>query len=369
MREFLARAHVEPALLVARQRGRPLARPADHRDHALARGHLDVEVGEHGIGGAPGWRGKSQRLLWLQARHERLIIVRRAGAAPLVMQPELGQLGRRPGKPLQAQVQGLDVGEDRRILLAGVLEVQRPLDGREVVVLDGHAAHTEPALGFVVGEHVLGPLLVELAAFALEWPNLQQFCRKLVTELEREGRLGAVAPHVQARGRQIGQPQHAPVGHGHSGLGPIGLIAGDAVARVANFEREFLRPAEVHRDGHRRRALAHQTRAKGLFAGHADGEHDAAACAAGLLVGVHARDRREGLARPAELHHDLAHRMAKQPALVLHLAHLQGPPTAAVLLHRIIIGNDQQDRRAWLGSLLPLELRRHKPPGLVLLVA
>jgi len=61
--------------------------------------------------------------------------------------------------------------------------------------------------------------------------------------------------------------------------------------------------------------------------------------------------------------------MAKQPALVLHLAHLQGPPTAAVLLHRIIIGNDQQDRRAWLGSLLPLELRRHKPPGLVLLVA
>ena len=36
-------------------------------------------------------------------------------------------------------VQGADVGQERRIFVAYVLEIKRPFHGREVAVLDAHA--------------------------------------------------------------------------------------------------------------------------------------------------------------------------------------------------------------------------------------
>ena len=69
---------------------------------------------------------------------------------------------------------------------AGVLEVHRPLDGREVGVLDGHAADFQAGLGVGPRQGVLRAVLGKLAALALPRPGRQELAGRLAAVDERE---------------------------------------------------------------------------------------------------------------------------------------------------------------------------------------
>ena len=65
-------------------------------------------------------------------------------------------------------------------------------------------------------------------------------------------------------------------------IGPVGHVAGDAVARVARFEAQFLRPGEVNVHGFRRVRRPQDAAVETPLAVHEDAEDHAAACAARL---------------------------------------------------------------------------------------
>ena len=94
---------------VAQELRRPLSRPADDHNHAFAR-PLQVEVRPDVAAGPAGGRGET---LFLAGRQDRLHGLEVIGPdeRPLVMVQHEVALG----VALEARVQGLDVGEDRRV--------------------------------------------------------------------------------------------------------------------------------------------------------------------------------------------------------------------------------------------------------------
>ena len=86
----------------------------------------------------------------------------------------------------EAGVDGLDVGDDRRVGRSGVLEVQRPFDGGKVAVLDADASHHQPGLRIGIGERVFGSFVVQFARCPLQFPRFQQLGRRLAAVGEGE---------------------------------------------------------------------------------------------------------------------------------------------------------------------------------------
>jgi len=134
---------------------------------ALARQSY-IEVAQVGIGraAAPG----ADPLLHpaIQAVGVGLKIRGRGLRAFVVVQNEFAVLA-----ALKARVQGFDVFENRRRLNAGVLEVKRPLDDGEVLILHAHGAQHQSGLGIRVGQRPLGATVVKAARTAVALPHLQ----------------------------------------------------------------------------------------------------------------------------------------------------------------------------------------------------
>ena len=182
VRQFLARRDAQSIAGVAGEFRRPLARPADGDDHA-ARGRFDVEIRK--LVAARTAAEGGDFLLLAGTEHDRIGPVHVAHAvADRAVQGELAG-----GAALERYVDRLDVGEDRRVLVARVLEIKRPFDGRKIAILDADAAQHQSGLRIGVGERAFRPIVVELPARPLQLPGFQQFRRGLAVVDERERRI------------------------------------------------------------------------------------------------------------------------------------------------------------------------------------
>jgi hypothetical protein len=276
-----------------------------------------------------------------------------------VVQQEIALCG-----AVDRHVDRLDVGEDRRVRRAGVLEVQRPLDRGEIVVRYAHAPHEEARLRVGPRECVLGALVVEFAGVLLGVPRLQQFCRRAAAVREREGRLGGELAAGAFADRQVAQPHGAAVGQDGPRIGPVGLVAGDAVAGVADLQHELRCAVEIRRHGRAGHPLAQHGAAEPLLACGRDGEDDAALAGARLVVAVNAHDGGEGLGRPRQPHYDLARGVAVKAARELGIGDFHGLAVASVLRDTVVIGHNGEARRRGAGFRRALEPRRRPAAGL-----
>ena len=84
-----------------------------------------------------------------QKRLIRLIVGCRAGRRHLMMEKKFRLRRTRSGGPLHWNVERLDVGEDRRVLVARILEIERPLDRGKIVIFDADTADDQARLGSV----------------------------------------------------------------------------------------------------------------------------------------------------------------------------------------------------------------------------
>ncbi len=141
----------------------------------------------------------------------------------------------------EPHVQCLDVLQDRCRLLAGILEVQRPLHGGKIVILDRHAANHEARLGIGINDGPLGSGLIELLGCTLDLPGLEQFRRRPPAVGEGEERFAGLHHRRPERRWQLIEPDRAAVGQRDLRVGPVGLIAIDSVAAVADFQKKRAR--------------------------------------------------------------------------------------------------------------------------------
>ena len=190
MREFLAGGNPQAVRGVARERGRPLPRPADgHHDAAIR--HLQVIVREPPVGRTTAVRRKALTGIRGENLGVRLIAFRRAGVALDAMQHELVALG-----ALEACVQSLDVFKNRRVVLAAVLEINRPLDCRVVGVIHRDTLNHQSRFRIGPREGVSRAVGVELLALDFFRPLRQQLVRRLPAVDKGERQLGLLAEQM-----------------------------------------------------------------------------------------------------------------------------------------------------------------------------
>ena len=186
MGQLLPGADTEPRCALALEFGRPLAGPADGENHP-PRSPLEIEIRQVGVRRPPA--GSTDPLLG--AGGERSLqrpVIRTVGRrTDRVAEQELGI---RPALP--RRVERLDVLQDRGLRLAGVLEGQEPLGGREVVVLDRLAADDQPGSRIGPRSQMAGPLLVEFLNLAVLPPGGEKLGRWLAVVDKRERRAGLV---------------------------------------------------------------------------------------------------------------------------------------------------------------------------------
>ena len=84
-------------------------------------------------------------------------------------------------------VQSLDVLDERRILLARVLETQDPIDGRESLVDDRFGGHPQAGVGIGPGDSML-PAIGQFRGLGRAFPVLEQLGRRLAAQHEEKGR-------------------------------------------------------------------------------------------------------------------------------------------------------------------------------------
>jgi len=167
-------------------------------------------------------------------------------------------------------------------------------------------------------------------------PGRQQLCGRLPTIGEREGRRRV------ERGRrvgewEIGKPDRGAILQRDPCIGPVRLVARDAVTRVAHGQRELARPPKRDTHGLRRHALADHGRAEGLAAADADREDDAPPAADGLLVRVEPNVGSEGPAGTRQADNDAAIGVAEEPVCVGPAAELERLAEPGVLLYRVVV--------------------------------
>ncbi len=115
-------------LLVTHEGTRPLPRPAD-RENQPAAGPLQVEVGPSfgAVGGASAVGGESIARARPERPLVRLIALRRAPITFVAVEHELTLT-----PSFELRIQRLDVLQDRRVRLPGILEINRPFSRREI---------------------------------------------------------------------------------------------------------------------------------------------------------------------------------------------------------------------------------------------
>lgn len=81
--------------------------------------------------------------------------------------------------PLEAEIQGLNILDDGCVLLARVLEVHRPFDRLEILILNASAAHLQRRRRIGPSDAPFSALVIEFARTTLHLPPRQQFIRRL----------------------------------------------------------------------------------------------------------------------------------------------------------------------------------------------
>ena len=142
MHVLLTSLDVERASDVALEARLPLSRPPDRQDHAtVGTWPGDVEIRQGPVRGASSHSAHVRALADTQAGGIGLEVASGGAGALVVMECELiGRIVR------NLKVDGGDFGDDRSVRRATVFEVERPLDGRKVPVLDCLGPKHEPGL-------------------------------------------------------------------------------------------------------------------------------------------------------------------------------------------------------------------------------
>ena len=155
MRLFLAGRDLQARRLVAGELRRPLARPADDDDHPSAR-PLEVEIRQIAIGGASARRGDALGRPGLRVVSNGSKSFARQGLPGKMVQHKLAL-----ARTLQVQVERQHVGQNRCVRRPRVLEVNRPLNRREIPIGHRLAAHLKPRPFVCISERVRHPLGIQ----------------------------------------------------------------------------------------------------------------------------------------------------------------------------------------------------------------
>lgn len=126
MRELLTGRNVQFCLAVPLETHYPFAGPAERQDHASVR-HLEIVVGKRGVCGAAAHGGKTQSSVLEKRLFEWLVTLWDVGIASRIMKPEF-----RTFAAVHSNINSLSFFENRRIVIARIFEVQRPLDNWKV---------------------------------------------------------------------------------------------------------------------------------------------------------------------------------------------------------------------------------------------
>ena len=169
MGQLLAAPHAHAGAVVAVELRRPLARPAQHHNDPFA-GPAEVVERIGRLRGPPAGVGKLPLTPGGQWIGVRLVTVRRAQVARVVAQDAIALRA-----AAEHGVDCLDVLDYRRVSRARVLEIHRPLDCREIVILDANAAHPEAGARLGPNGSPFRAVLVELSRGPLALPVLKQF--------------------------------------------------------------------------------------------------------------------------------------------------------------------------------------------------
>src|ERR1017187_385529 len=182
--QLLPGTHAQPGPVIAIELRRPLPRPAQGDDGALAAA-VHVEVAEVAVGW-PAARG-GDLLAFVRPEHafQRLIIGRRIRATLGIVKNELALLG-----ALQACVNRQQIFDDRSRDGAAVPQINRPLDDREIIIADRHRAPFQARVRVRVSRYIFRAVLVYTPRDALRRPGSQQLARSPACIPEREGRIG-----------------------------------------------------------------------------------------------------------------------------------------------------------------------------------
>jgi hypothetical protein len=167
------------------QCGLPLPRPAD-RYHQRTVAGLHLEERKVAVGRPPAAGPEDLGLAGLE--HDRGgLEVGRIRGRPFAAVETIRLLPAE--RPIQGEVKGLDVFNQRRILSAGVLEEKNPLQGRKTGKPPGLDSHPEPAHRVSPGPPAALHAVCAHCGTCLRFPAWQQLVTPLATHHEREGEL------------------------------------------------------------------------------------------------------------------------------------------------------------------------------------
>ena len=325
--------------------------PADGEDEA-ATGRLQIEVGP-----APGAVGRAatvgrKRFAGVGAERAviRLIALRDAPVAFVAVERELALRA-----ALEPRVQRLEVLQDRGVNLAGVLEEDGPLCYREVSVFNRDAPDFQARAGIGPGERVLGAGGIQFLPDSLLRPHRQQFIGGVPVIDEGKGQ--RAGPLDGGRGLlraaisqgHITEPELFPVRQRHLGVGPIGLVPANAVAGIADLQRECVRTGQINDHLAPRSAIAHYLGLERHLVTHLDREAYASLAVCCVVVVIEADHSGEAFAGGGKPHFHFADGMAVEAARVFLVADAHPFISTAVLGDRVMVREDIQARfrREW----------------------
>ena len=194
--ELHARLQPQAPSLAAFDRGGPLSRPADGRNHAAAV-PLQIEEGAD-VGRPAAGGGKVDPLAGIESLVEGEKVIHLVLASVDTVQDHVGRrLGER-----HCHVQGAKLLDEGRILVAAIGEVQRPIDGRRVGV-DGHyGLDFQPGVGIVERYRALGFRGVDGLLLDRAFPLADQFGQSAAAVDEGKGQLLRSGPAAM-KGRLV----------------------------------------------------------------------------------------------------------------------------------------------------------------------
>src|ERR1035441_7228743 len=175
MGEFLAGRNAQTTIRVTHERTRPLPRPPESKKYSAAR-HLQIVVGKGGVGWSAAERSELIGGLYLEGLPEGFETVGHTPVAFGTMKDEFTVL-----TSLEDEIQSLNVLYDWCVFLARVLEVHRPFDRLEILILNAHAAHLQPRRRVGPNDAPLRTVVVELARSSLRLPLWQQLLRRFAS--------------------------------------------------------------------------------------------------------------------------------------------------------------------------------------------
>ncbi|OPZ96037.1 MAG: hypothetical protein BWY71_02044 [Planctomycetes bacterium ADurb.Bin412] len=168
---LLPRTHMQAVVLIPLILGVPAARPADCDENALAAA-FQVIIGPDAGGADFTMPGRFKVILFAPFQRGTLrsiILLGNEGAFP-VMQKEFLLFG-----PLvEIRIQGLKVFQDGRVFLAGVGQINGPLNAVKIGIFQPLPPHFQAGGRILPGQHMGNPVLINLFLLRGEFPVCQE---------------------------------------------------------------------------------------------------------------------------------------------------------------------------------------------------